>query len=136
MRFRGHPGAHGTNPASRGRQMRNQVVRLLHDAGLPAGALARLEWCTARDPERLRRFAAESGVVVGRARWRTLVRALDELWLADAALGHGALDSYVVRFYGGSDLATRAIAIRRIVGSQPYRPISSDLPAAAAGATR
>lgn len=117
-------GAHAMNAASRGRLLRDEVVRLLHETGLTASALARLQWCTAMDPERLRVFAAKAGARnLPESQWTAIVTILDELWHADAEVGHGTPDSYVVRFYGGSDLVTRANAILRILQSAPAQPV-------------
>ena len=93
-------GAHAMNAASRGRLLRDEVVRVLHETGLTASALARLQWCTAMDPERLRVFAAKAGTRnLPESQWTAIVTILDELWHADAEVGHGTPDSYVVRFY-------------------------------------
>src|SRR4029079_14098430 len=96
-------GAHTMNAATRGRLLRNEAVRLLRETGLTASALARLQWGTARAPERLRVFVANAGAAhLPESQWAAIATILDELWHADAAVGHGTPDSYVVRFYGGS----------------------------------
>ena len=112
------------NAASRGRLLRDAVVHLLHETGLTASALARLKWDTAMDSERLRVFAANAGAPnLPESRWTAIVTILDEMWHADAAVGHGTPDSYVVRFYGGSDLVSRANSIRRILRPAPAQPV-------------
>jgi hypothetical protein len=75
-------------------------------------------------PEPLGVFAANAGAAnLPQARWTAIVTILDELWHAEAAVGHGMPDSYVVRFYGGSDLVSRANAIRRILQPAPAQPV-------------
>ncbi len=117
------------NAANRGRLLRDEVVRLLHETGLTASALARLQWDTALDRERLGVFIAKAGAPnPPESRWTAIATTLDALWHADAAVGHGAPDSYVVRFYGGTDLVTRANAIRRILQSAPTGEHPPELP--------